>query len=149
MAEIRGIHVLSGFVLAFGVIVGVNITLAVKAVETFPGLEVQNSYVASQTFDHDRAAQLALGWDVSASVDHDTLRLAIQKDGVPVEPEIVSATFGRATTVAQDQTPALVFDGTAFVAPVKAGPGNWNLRLKARAADGTMFQQRIIVRFAG
>jgi hypothetical protein len=29
---------------------------------------------------------------------------------------------------------------------VIAGEGNWNLRLKARARDGTLFQQRIIVK---
>ena len=40
---------------------------------------------------------------------------------------------------------AFVFDGSAYVAPVVAGPGNWNLRIKLRAPDGTLFQQRVIV----
>ena len=56
----------SWFVAAFGVIIGVNLVLALSAVRTFPGLEVKNSYVASQTFDERRAAQEALGWTVSA-----------------------------------------------------------------------------------
>ncbi len=144
--ELKGWHVFSGFAAAFGVIIAVNLTLAYNAVRTFPGLEVKNSYVASQSFDADRDAQEALGWDVSADVTHDVLRLMIWHDGQAVFPTIEAATFGRATSVAADQTPEFRKDADALVAPVMAGPGNWNLRLKARAADGTLFQQRIIVR---
>ena len=60
--EITGRHVLLGMVGAFGVIITVNVVMAWQAVSTFPGLEVKNSYVASQTFDAERKAQLALGW---------------------------------------------------------------------------------------
>lgn len=130
---------------AFSVIISVNLLLAFKAVETFPGLETKNSYVASQSFDVDRAAQLALGWDVKAGVEAGQLRLSFRKDGAPVEPEIVSAVLGRATNVASDQEPILVFDGNDFTAPVDLALGNWNLRLVAKSADGTRFQQRIIV----
>ncbi len=45
---LTGWHVLAMFVAGFGIIIGVNLTLAFKAVSTFPGLEVPNSYVASQ-----------------------------------------------------------------------------------------------------
>lgn len=147
MTEIKGWHVLTTFCMAFGVIIAVNLTLAYQAVATFPGLEVRNSYVASQSFDADRSAQLALGWDVSATLSGGhTLSLIILEDGKAIAPRIQSATFGRATNVAHDETPAFTFDGTALRAPVVAGPGNWNLRLKARAEDGTLFQQRIIVK---
>jgi hypothetical protein len=44
------------------VIISVNLLLAFKAVSTFPGLEVKNSYVASQGFNDRKAAQEALGW---------------------------------------------------------------------------------------
>lgn len=144
-SEIKGWHVFAGFACAFGIIITVNLTLAFNAVRTFPGLEVRNSYVASQAFDADRAAQLALGWEVSATVENDVLRLVILEDGTPISPMIESATFGRATNVSQDQTPEFVFDGSALSAGVKAPDGNWNLRLRARSADGTLFQQRIIV----
>ena len=59
MAELTGKHVLGITVGAFAVIIGVNVLLAVKAVSTFPGLEVDNSYVASQGFDKRKAAQEA------------------------------------------------------------------------------------------
>lgn len=130
---------------AFAVIIAVNLTLAYQAVATFPGLEVKNSYVASQKFDADRAAQLALDWDVKAELSEGTLRLSFDRAGAPVRPKIVSAVLGRATHVASDQTPLFEWDGRAFVAHPDLGPGNWNLRLVAEAQDGTIFRQRVIV----
>ena len=145
--EITGWHVLTGFIMAFGVIIAVNLTLAYQAVHTFPGLEVDNSYVASQTFDADRDAQVALGWDVSATIHGDRLALRILEKGQPIAPVIESAIFGRATSVQRDQTPDFTFDGEALVATVAdGGGGNWNLRIKARSAGGTLFQQRIVVK---
>ncbi|MGB7261632.1 MAG: FixH family protein [Albidovulum sp.] len=144
--EIKGWHVATGFTLAFATILSVNLILAYNAVRTFPGLEVKNSYVASQSFDADRAAQVRLNWDVSARVQNGQLRVKILQDGTSIAPRIESAIFGRATSVAADQTPDFTFDGTAYVAAVDAKEGNWNLRLKLRADDGTLFQQRIIVR---
>jgi nitrogen fixation protein FixH len=143
--KLTGWHVLAIFVGGFAIIITANLTLAFNAVSTFPGLEVKNSYVASQEFNALRDAQEALGWDVRAYTDHGTLVLDIAKDGAPVAPKILAATFGRATSVAQDQTPIFVFDGTAYRAPVEVRPGNWNLRLVAEAADGTIFKQRIVV----
>jgi len=145
MKTLTGWHVFGMFGLGFGIIIAVNLTLAVNAVRTFPGLEVKNSYIASQSFDHDRRAQKALGWSVAARLEGDYLLVSFAKAGDPVAPQIETAVFGRATSVHADQQPHFTFDGTAFVAPVQAGPGNWNLRITARAADGTRFQQRIIV----
>lgn len=130
----------------FIVIITVNVFLAVSAVRTFPGLEVKNSYVASQNFDADRAAQLALGWDIDAVMHSGELQLTItDAQGGPVEVASLTATFGRATTVRDDQTPAFVFDGASYRAPVTTAPGNWNLRMVATAADGTPFRQRLVV----
>ncbi len=145
MNELTGKHVAAMFVFGFGIIIAVNLTLAWNAVHTFPGLEVKNSYVASQSFDADRAAQLALAWDAKAYLQANQLVLKITKGTEPVQPEILSAVFSRATSASADQIPEFSFEGTAFTAPVQAGPGNWNLRLVARAADGTLFQQRMIV----
>lgn len=143
--KITGWHVFGAFFLAFGVIISVNLTLAFNAIATFPGLEVKNSYVASQSYDADRNAQLALNWDVSADVAGDTLTLHIMKNGDPVTASIEKALFSRATMATDDQSPDLVFNGFNYTAPVVADDGNWNLRLEARAQDGTLFKQRIIV----
>lgn len=144
--QLTGKHVLFIFVAAFSIIIAVNITLAVNAVRTFPGLEVKNTYVASQQFDKRRAAQQALGWTVAGSHQDGVLRLAIiGADGTPVEAAELTAVLGRATQVADDVTPAFIFDGTAYVAPMELADGNWNIRMEAKALDGTLFTQRVIV----
>ena len=148
--EFTGRHALMVFGGAFAVIIGVNITLAVNAVRTFPGLEVKNSYVASQEFDQRRSAQAALGWSVYASASDDQVRLEItDADGLPVEVVKLTATLGRATHVQDDQNPDFQFDGTAYVAPAQLGAGNWNIRMVARAKNGTEFSQRVILHVRG
>ena len=147
---IKGWHVAAMFGGGFAVIVGVNLILATQAIATFPGLETRNSYVASQTFDADRAAQDALGWTVEAGIERDLLTLSFN-DGIgAVEPQITQATLGRATHVGDDRDLDLYFNGGAFTADVPdLGVGNWNLRLEAVAADGTVFRRRIVLRVAG
>ena len=146
-APITGPKFFAIFASFFVVIIAVNLVLAVQAVRTFPGLEVGNSYVASQSFDADRTAQQALGWTVSAIVHADEMLLTIiDSTGQPVRVADVTGTFGRATTVRDDQIPVFAFDGTLYRAPVRSRDGNWNLRLVAHAADGTLFQQRIVLR---
>ncbi|MDC0658510.1 FixH family protein [Leisingera sp. SS27] len=148
--EFTGKHALMLFGGAFAVIIGVNIILAVNAVKTFPGLEVKNSYVASQEFDQRRSAQEALGWSVYASSQGDQVKLEItDAEGVPVKVAKLTATLGRATHVQDDQKPEFTFDGQAYVAPADLGPGNWNIRMVARAKDGTEFTQRVILHVKG
>ncbi|MFY0679696.1 MAG: FixH family protein [Thalassovita sp.] len=144
--EITGRHVLFGFVVAFGVIISVNLVLAFNAVKTFPGLEVKNSYVASQQFNERKAAQEALNWTIDARHELGMLRLAIlDKSGAPVRAETLDAVVGRATHVADDIQPDFQFDGVAYVAPMSLSEGNWNIRMTATAADGTVFAQRVVL----
>ncbi|MCK0141807.1 FixH family protein [Aliiroseovarius sp. F20344] len=144
--ELTGKHVLAIVVTAFSIIIGVNIFMAYSAVGTFPGLETKNSYVASQKFDAQRAAQEALAWDVSARIEGETLFLDIKDaNGDPVAVSSLYGLLGRATHVNEDQEPDFSQSSTgAYVAQVgKLGEGNWNLRMNAVAEDGTTFQQRI------
>ena len=131
---------------AFGIIIVVNFFMAYMAVSTFPGVETRNSYTASQNFQNDRAAQLALNWNVAADVVDDQLVISItDKAGNPVEVAEISAVLGRATHVNDDQIPNLVYDNGVYTAPAEIGPGNWNVRMLARAEDGTKFRQRIVI----
>ena len=142
--ELKGKHILGIFVLAFGTIITVNLTLAYNAVSTFPGLEVKNSYVASQNFDARRDAQEALGWSVDAGISDGGVSISIRDaQGAPVEVKQLYATLGRATHVKDDLHPVFSFDGTAYTAPADLGPGYWNIRMRAYASDGTPFEQRI------
>lgn len=142
--ELTGRHVALIFVTAFSIIIAVNLKLAFSAVGTFPGLEVKNSYVASQSFDARRSAQQALGWQVSARTEEDQVILTIQDaQGTAVQVQSLTATLGRATHVQDDMTPLFTFDGTAYVAHAPLSAGNWNIRMTAIAADGTAFEQRV------
>lgn len=142
--ELTGRHVLAITLTAFGVIVAVNLTMAYNAVGTFPGLEVANSYVASQQFDRRREAQQALGWTVRASHDGKNLRLEVL-DAQGNHPMIrsLSATIGRPTHIREDRELDLIHEDGVFRAPVALAPGAWLIHLTATAADGTEFRQRL------
>ena len=144
--QLTGKHAAMIFIGAFGVIITVNLALAYNAVATFPGLEVKNSYVASQQFDERRDAQQALGWTVRADATGGLVVLSItDAQGRPVEVAELDAVLGRATHVKEDMAPDFRFDGKAYVAPAELGDGNWNIRMKAVARDGTEFSQRVIL----
>ncbi len=129
---------------AFAVIIGVNVLMAVKAIGTFPGLEVKNSYVASQVFDAERAAQQALGWTLTEGYEAGELRLAFRdKEGLPVQVERLSATVGRTTEASDDLNPDFVWRNGDYVASADLAPGKWMILLEAFAADGTRFHQRL------
>lgn len=145
--KLTGWHVLAIFVGAFGIIIAVNVYMAVEAVSTFPGLETHNSYVASQEFDRNRAAQEALGWEVRPTLSGGALMLMVtdQATGLPVAVRDAGGILGRATNVSEDQD--LVFRQTmngGYVADVgDLDFGKWELRLEAHAKDGTLFRQTI------
>ncbi|WP_037314985.1 FixH family protein [Ruegeria halocynthiae] len=142
--QFTGKHALAVFVAAFGVIITVNLVLAYSAVKTFPGLEVKNSYVASQEFNERLQEQQSLGWDVLAEVSGGLLILRItDQTGAPVEVAELQAVVGRATHVKDDFSPDFTFDGVAYAVPAVLGKGNWNIRLVAKDHSGAEFAQRI------
>lgn len=145
MAELTGRKVFmitAGF---FGVIIAVNLVMATKAITTFPGIEVKNSYIASQTFDAERKAQTALGWSLAAAHEGGRLQLAFTDTatGLPSEVASLSVLVGRATEASGDQTPEFLREAGVFTAPLALAPGKWLLRVEATAPDGTLFRQRL------
>ncbi len=148
--KMTGGKVLGIFVVAFGIIMSVNLLMAYSAVSTFPGLEVRNSFVSSQGFNDRLAAQRSLGWDVHVGVNDGELRVVFtDPDGKPATITDFSATLGRATHTRDDLQPEFVHEAGIFTAPVSIAPGNWNLRLVATAPDGTEFRQRVSFRHRG
>lgn len=142
--QLTGWHVLAMFLGGFGIIIGVNLYMAVTAVRTFPGLEVSSSYADSQTFDIRREAQDALGWQASVAVEGDRLVLTLTgADGRPAAPAELTALLTRPTTRTDDQQLELTRDNGAFVAPAALSPGRWRLRLTGMARDGTEYRHNI------
>ena len=146
MTEIKGHHVLAFMVGAFGLIIAVNVLMAYKAVSTFPGLEVENSYVASQEFDSERKAQLALGWTLTPTYDENLKELELaftDADGKPVTVASLEVLVGRTTEAADDSYPEFVRESGVYIAKANLAPGKWMMHVEARADDGTRFHQRI------
>jgi nitrogen fixation protein FixH len=143
MAELTGKHVFVITAGAFGVIIAVNLVLAFQAVNTFPGLEVKNSYVASQGFDDRKAAQEALGWSLAPRYAEGRIELAFtSRDGLPVRVEELQVLVGRTTSTADDAWPEFTAVGDVYSAPLDLGRGKWMVKVTARAPDGTLFEQR-------
>jgi nitrogen fixation protein FixH len=145
MRELTGRKVFAITASFFGVVIAVNVLLAYKAVSTFPGLEVPNSYVASQTWDAERTAQEALGWDLAADYDHVSGALELNftdRDGRPAPLASLSVLVGRPTEAKDDQWPVMALENGIWRGPLTLAPGKWMMKVEARAADGTLFKQR-------
>jgi nitrogen fixation protein FixH len=143
---ITGWHVLIIFVAFFGVVIAVNFTLAWNAVHSFPGLEVDNGYIASQSFDAEMAAQKGLHWQLKPHYDPTTneLRLTFSDaKGAPVTLGSLAVLVGRPTETTDDVTPVFALKDGVYVAPVALHLGKWMMAVDARAQDGTIFRQRI------
>jgi len=143
---LTGAKVFAIFAGAFALIIGVNLFMAWNAIGTFPGLETKSAYVANQTFDAERKAQEALGWETSAMIEGETVQLTILgPDGKPARVEGIEGTIGRATQRTDDQV--LAFRQNEFgahvaeVAPLDVG--KWDVRFVATAVNGTPFRQRL------
>jgi nitrogen fixation protein FixH len=133
-----GRHMLAAMVAFFGVIVAVNVTMAIFAMKSWTGLVVKNSYVASQEFN-DRAeagrAQAALGWDVELTYSDGELRYRlVRENGAAVALTGLEVVLGRPAYEAEDTTIALtpISDG-GFGGNVKLGDGQWIVRVSAEA----------------
>ena len=145
--KLTGWHVLFIFLGAFAVVLGVNGYMISQAVKSYPGLEVQDSYVASQGFDDKRSAQLALHWDVQATYTDDHIAFTIvDGEGKTVHPTTITAQIGRPTTANFDKEVAIVFVDDHFEINEKLDQGQWHLMLNMIASDGTPFKQtRVII----
>ncbi|MFN4155802.1 MAG: FixH family protein [Paracoccaceae bacterium] len=152
MSEFTGRKMAIVMVSFFGVIIAVNFLMAYKAVSTFPGLEVKNSYVASQKFDTIRTAQEDLGWTMTPEYDAADRRLYLaftDAEGQPASLTDLTVLVGRSTAARDDQTPDFTYAANLWTTPIDLEPGKWLLRVEARAADGTLFSQRVSIMVKG
>ncbi len=144
--EFTGWHMLASMLAFFGVIIGVNVFLAVSASRTWTGLVVENSYVASQEFNEkERLAreQAALGWHAVLGYVPGQLTLDIRgKDGAPIDLGAVSVALSRPLGDHEDRTVALErgADGVYFAAVVLPH-GAWNAVSLAPATAHGAFEQ--------
>lgn len=136
-----GKHMTAILVAGFGVVVSVNLAMATLASSSFGGVVVENSYVASQSFNEwlDKAeASDALGYSVEPTRRADGL-VTLTTDGVPVGAQVTAIARHPLGHLPDE---ALVFvltsDGTwASTSPLPAG--RWTLRFDI-AANGNQWR---------
>lgn len=96
---LRGVHVFAGIAAFFGVMILIQAVFVIQAVRTFPGEEVEKSYVQGLDYNatlERRAAQKKLGWSAEAGAEDGTLiiRLA-DRAGAPLTGLDVSTRMRR------------------------------------------------------
>jgi nitrogen fixation protein FixH len=135
---LTGKQVLMIAVAAFGTIIAVNLAMLFAATGTFPGLVVDNSYVASQSWDARHTAQRALGWHATTAWRDGRLLVGLRDaDGRPVEGAVLEAVVGRPTVASEDRLLALSPGRDGYGVPVELDSGAW--RVEIRTTEGPVF----------
>ncbi len=135
---LTGWHIFFALAGFFGVIIAVNMTLAVYASRSWTGLVVKSSYVASQDYNQELAKanlQKQRGWRSDLSYQPGRLTLVlVDKSGDVLTLDQVSVHIGRPAHESEDQVLKLeaADDGT-YRAPVDLAPGIWLLKVIANA----------------
>ena len=143
---LTGWHMLGIVCAFFGVIIAINIALAVAAIGTFPGLVVENSYVSSQHYDELLARareQDKAGWRDDLKSDGGVLRFSLsQATGAPVRDLSVIAHVGRPSTTAEDRILDLTPVGNgSYVAKDALPAGLWEVDVAAGRGPETVFRK--------
>lgn len=150
---LRGWHVLAMILAFFGVIIGVNATMATLALSTFGGVETDSSYRTGQVFRRTQEAARAqddLGWRVDVSVRRDAdgraliAASAAGPDGAPLGGLIGVARLSRPTDHKLDRLATLrpVAPGRYEGIADSVAPGQWDLVLSLDGGSARRFQSR-------
>jgi nitrogen fixation protein FixH len=124
----------------FAIVIAANMAMLYASLHSFPGLVVENSYVASQSFNERVAEIRALGWESEAYYQDGVVSVElVDHAGQPVETT-VHAEIGRPTLAAG--VIELSYDPVVgrYVAEHDLAPGRWRLDLFADAADGGEYE---------
>ncbi|WP_306119725.1 MULTISPECIES: FixH family protein [unclassified Roseitalea] len=143
-----GWHFLAIIAGYFGIVIGVNLFMAWNAVDSWTGLVVKNSYVASQQFNEvtaEKRAQLAMGWKAIPAYADGTMTLELHDARkAPIEGAIITATLGRPSYDAEDhmvqfaETGPGVYDGRTELAA-----GIWNADVTVTGAGGDVWTRTL------
>ena len=131
-----GWHMFAAMVAFFGVIVGVNLTMAMLASKSWTGLVVKSSYVASQKFNSELAQaeqQRSMGWTSDLSYAAGQIRLGLKnRQGEVLFVDEAHAYIGRPAYERDDQAIVLTRAGDGSVqGDINLAPGAWAIRVEA------------------
>ena len=147
-AKFTGWHMLAIMVGFFGIIIAVNITLAVLAARSNTGLVVEDSYKAGLTYDRDMAkarADAAIDIHPKLYFDRGMLRVALaNSNGVPVEVKALNLTLGHPVSAKTDETLNFLVESTGvFTAQAKLTTGIWEGDLVATLMNDNTWDRPI------
>ena len=134
--EFTGRHMLAIMLAFFGVVIAVNLTMAVMASRSWTGMVVDNSYVASQAFNTrlaERRAQKALGWRAELKVADGVLSWRLlDAEGALLHPEGAVARFRHPARDAADFDVTLLAQADGWLTgAIAADDGAWTLEIEA------------------
>jgi nitrogen fixation protein FixH len=139
--EFTGRHMLLLALGFFGVVIAVNVGMAVVSSTSWTGLVVENSYVASQEFEEKRLAhdkQQAAGWQASFTYAPGLAQLIV-KDGAgnPVDLGPVSLLINRPVGGHDDENLTLSRSPEGgYTATVTLAEGVWDAVATASTSTG-------------
>jgi len=151
-AEFTGRHMLAIMLSFFGVIIAVNLAMAMFASKSWTGLVVKNSYVASQQFNRkaeEGRRQAALGWTGTLTIARGEVRYSLaDRQGSTVPLREVRALLRRPAYEAEDQRIVLTAaaDGVFAVRHVPRD-GIWVVEIEADAGTEKPYRdvRRVVV----
>lgn len=148
-----GRHFAAVMVGGFGLIIAVNLLMAVLAMRSHPGMVVDSSHVAGQKFNgwvEAGRAQRARGWHVTARMDGSVLEVvAMNALGEPLPGAGVEARVRHPLGKEEAAVLALVDVGAGrYRAPLAVPPGQWDVELRVRQA-GDLHWMKTRVRVPG
>jgi len=137
-----GFHVTAILLAFFGVVIAVNVTMAVAASRTFAGKVVDNSYVASQQFNRwlaEGRAQQRLGWRSRLGLNASRqVTLELQRQGIPLGGAEVRAVARHPLGQASDVTLDFVASDGRYLSRTALPPGRWRVDVEVRRDGQTM-----------
>lgn len=127
--QFTGRHMLAVMFAFFGVIIAVNITMAVKANTSWTGFVVKNTYIASQEFNakaEEGRKQAALNWSSKLDIADGNIRYSLaDASGSPVILSGGSVNFRRPSSDREDMTITLAVEGTSLTGQAALADGVW------------------------
>lgn len=143
--EFTGRHMWLLVIGFFGVIIAVNIGMAIVASTSWTGLVVSNSYVASQEFEDKRIAheaQKAAGWQATFTYSPGIAKVVIVDGaGQPIDLGPVTLKINRPVGGHDDQAVSLerAPDGS-YAATLKLTTGVWDALVQAAQTSKGPFE---------
>lgn len=139
--RLTGRHVLVGFVLFFGLIIGLDVLFASFAYKTFSGQSADNPYEAGLQFNEtlaQRRAEAALGWRADFDLGAGNAEFTFtDRGGRPIDGLLVTSVLSRPATEAGKRVLDFhAVGGGVYRASATGLTGAWDMHAVARNPDG-------------